>query len=405
MAKYLKTSKTVTVKDYYGSEWTQIKAEVSVAAGTSDTNSKVSYTITSTNDRGGSHWHCNGVYIKIGSEVICDGSYYTTTSSFPNTNNSKETGSFNTKSGSVKITIKLCCQQDGRVGDRWTDGTATVKSETLTRTTWTNVGEGTVSIKDNGNNTFTLKGAKGADGTNNDATGPTLTWGYSNKYGTSFKNGDKVTLTMSDKTNATRTVYAKCITGATHGDGNSVTASKAIKQYVAPSNPSGVKLTYKRARLTIKENWTASWTASTKTNDSSPVKGYRIRIYKNGKTIQFKNSEGDILTSDSGSGDSRYYYDRDKTETTMNINTKTNTFKPGDKVQLMIHGYTEDAKGNKKFSDKALSSTYTVQNAGVMNTKTKDGWKEGQVWVKTKDGWKEAVAVHVKTKDGWKESI
>lgn len=268
----------------------------------------------------------------------------------------------------------------------------------------TAVGNGTVSITDNGDNTFTLKGAKGANGTNNKSTGPTLSWGYTNDYGNSFSNGDKKTLSIKTASNATRTVYAKCYTGATYGSGNTVTASKAIKQYVAPSKPSGIKLTYSKSRLTIKENWTLEWTGGTKTNDSSPIKGYRIRIYKNGNTIKFKNSKGEVLTDDAGSGADRYYYDRDNTETTMNINTSTNTFAPGDKVKVLIHTYTKNADGKRLFSDGVWSSEYTVKHAGIMRVKADGKWVEGQVYVKADGKWVEADVVKVKADGKWVEA-
>ena len=277
-------------------------------------------------------------------------------------------------------------------------------SVSSTTTVATAIGNGTCSITDNGDNTFTLKGTKGASGTNNAASGPTLKWGYNTDYSNTFSTGDKKTLSIATPGNATRTVYAKSVTGATYGDDKTKTASLAVKQYVAPSKPSGIKITYTKSRMTVKENWTLEWTGGKKTNDSSPVEGYRIRIYKNGKTIQFKNSNGDIKTTDSGSGDGRYYYDRDDTSTTMNINTSTNGFAPGDKVQILMHTYTKNAKGGRVFSDGVWSSEYTVQNAGVARVKVSGAWKEGIVYTKVSGVWKEADVVYTKVSGAWKES-
>lgn len=265
----------------------------------------------------------------------------------------------------------------------------------------TDVKAGTCSITDNGDNTFTLKGTKGASGTNNTASGPTLSWGYSNSYGTTFTNGQKETLKIADSSKASRKVYAKSVTGATYGDDKTAKDELAIKQYVAPSKPSGISITYTKSRMTIKENWTLKWTGGTKTNDSSAVAGYRIRIYKDGKTIQFKNSKGEVLTSGSSSD---YYYDRDDTSTTMNINTSTNGFAPGDKVQVSICTYTKNGKGTRLCSGAATSSEYTVQNAGVANVKVSGAWKEGKIWVKVSGAWKEAEVAKAKVSGAWKES-
>ena len=266
----------------------------------------------------------------------------------------------------------------------------------------TAIGNGTCSITDNGDNTFTLKGTKGASGTNNTASGPTLKWGYDTDYDYTFKNGESKDLSIATKTNATRTVYAKSVTGAAYGDDKTAKDSLAIKQYVAPSKPSGISITYTKSRMTIKENWTLSWTGGKKTNDSSPVAGYRIRIYKNGKTIQFKNSDGDVKTTTGSNSD--YYYDRDDTSTTMSINTSKNGFAPGDKVQVTICTYTKNGKGTRLCSGATESSEYTVQNAGVANVKVSGAWKEGKIWVKVSGAWKEAEVAKAKVSGAWKES-
>lgn len=265
------------------------------------------------------------------------------------------------------------------------------------------VKKGTCSVEDNGDNTFTLKGTKGDKGDNNPSTGPTLKWGYDTKYSNTFKTGDTKTLTMADTSKDTRRVYAKSVTGATYGEDKTETAYADVWQYVAPSKPKDISITYTKSRMTIKENWTLKWTGGKEVNGSSPVLGYRIRIFKNGKTIQFKNSKGEVLTSGSSSD---YYYDRDDTSTTMNINTSTNGFAPGDKVQVSICTYTKykKGKGTRLCSGAATSSEYTVQNAGVANVKVSGAWKEGKIWVKVSGAWKEAEVAKAKVSGAWKES-
>lgn len=292
----------------------------------------------------------------------------------------------------------------------YTYGDAKTKSATaLTSKYYSSVTAGTVTITDNGNNTFTLTGTKGSNGYNNAATGPTLSWGYDTNYSSSFTSGDTKTLTIATPANATRIVYAKSVTGKTnYGSAKEATTSLAVKQYVAPSSPSNIELSYDKSRLTIKETWTLEWTGGTASNSSSPVAGYRIRVWKNGVTIPFKNSSGEIKTNTPASTNTdanRYYYDRDLTSTEMDIDPVANGFVPGDRIQFTIHSYTKNGKGEKKFSSSyATSSTYTVQNAGIVRVKVGNSWKEGQVWIKTGGAWKEASSVHAKVSGSWKES-
>lgn len=267
----------------------------------------------------------------------------------------------------------------------------------------TEVTKGTCEIIDNGDNTFKLKGTKGGDGKNNTATGPTLKWGYDKDYDYTFTHKENKPLSIKTPENEERKVYAKSVTGATHGSDKVAYDELGIKQYVAPSKPKNISINYTRSRMTVKENWTLKWTGGTEVNGSSKVKGYRIRIFKNGKTIQFKNSKGEVLTSGSSSD---YYYDREDTSTTMNINTSTNGFAPGDKVKVSICTYTryKEGKGSALCSGAVESDEYTVQNAGVANVKVSGAWKEGKIWVKVSGAWKEAEVAKAKVSGAWKES-
>lgn len=278
-------------------------------------------------------------------------------------------------------------------------------TKNIAKSVATDVGTGTVSITDNGDNTFTLKGTKGANGTNNTASGPILKWGYNTNYANTFKNGDKVNLTIATASDATRTVYAKSVTEATYGSDKTATKSLAIKQYVAPSKAGKPTISWTRSRMTIKENWTISWGAATATNSSSPIAGYRVRVFVNGSSIPIKNDSGTILTSDTGVNDGwRYYYDRDKTSTSMTFYVGKHSIKPGDKIKVCIHAYTKNGKGTKLYSEGNTSSEYTVRYAGVMKVKVSNAWKEGQVYVKVNGAWKEAEVVHTKVSGSWKET-
>ena len=271
----------------------------------------------------------------------------------------------------------------------------------------TAIGNGTVSITDNGNNTFTLKGAKGKSGTNNTASGPTLTWGYDTKYKNTFKNGETKTLTLAKDTDASRTVYAKCVTTAAYGNNTTVTDSQTIKYYAAPGKPGKAAISFTKSKLTIKENWTISWTAAKKANGNSAIKGYLIRVFVNGKSIAFKGKDGDDpITKSTGKGDDwENYYDQSGTGTSMTFYPAKNGIKPGDKIKIAIHAYTKNGAGTRLYSDYSMSDEVTVKHAGIMNVKVNGTWKEGQVWVKVSGAWKEAEAVYTKVSGAWKESI
>ena len=288
------------------------------------------------------------------------------------------------------------------------------------RTVATNISSGTVSIIDNYNNTFTLKGTKGASGINNPSTGPTLKWGYNTKYSNTFTNGSIITLSASGDTSATRTVYAKSITGAAYGNEQIAFAQLDVRQYVGPGEPGKPVISYSKNRLTVKENWLFNWMLATKTNDSSPVVGYRIRLYrKRGNNDFIKlpiyDSDGKNLSAKAvSSGD--IYYDRDGDYPSIyiypayyskDVHSDEPDILPGDQIKLAVTAYTrygKDNTGNQLFkTSEVASDVSTVQNAGIMRVKI-GTWKEGQVYVKVGGTWKEAEVVQTKVNGYWKES-
>ena len=285
------------------------------------------------------------------------------------------------------------CQQDSR-------------SFSVSGTAATSVGKGTITITDNYNNTFSISGTKGAAGDNNPSTGPTVSWGYTDSYGTPGAVSNKA-LTITTPANATRTVYAKCVTGATYGAGTTVTAEKAIKQYVAPSAPGTPSISYEGSRLTLKTPWTFNWTAAKATNSSSPIKGYRIHLYRNnvlikGLTVDANNNLKLVA------GGTNEYVDKETTDTTIKIADPTAFgFVAGDKIKLTIYSYTrygEKNTGTQLFSTKAAENTYSIQNAGVVQVNVNGSWKEGQVYVNVSGTWKEAESISTNVNGVWKES-
>ena len=300
------------------------------------------------------------------------------------------------KSGGARST--LCCRVD-----------SSTFSVNLSKTVATAIGKGTIAITDNGNNTFSISGTKGAAGTNNPSSGPTLSWGYSTSYGTAVSNPTK--LTINNNSDATRTVYAKCVTGATYGSGSTATTYKDIKQYVAPGNPGKPVVS---SRLNLKGNWTYSWTAAEAANTSSPVKGYRVRIFKNGTTLTGLTYDKDTNIINKGSGTNQWI-DTEETSTNITFDPVELGFEIGDKVKISLFSYSRNGKeqiawtvGDTSYSlfnsTQIFSDELTVKNAGIIHTNVKDTWKEGQVYVNVKGTWKEAESVSVNVNGTWKES-
>lgn len=365
------------------------------------------------------------LYLKIGSKVLYDDYYannptnfgskgfvQTSSKAFPRGNGTSASGSFTDSSTGTSLPVIL------KVGPSWwpsddksDDYNNTYRiyssgsSVTLSRRYYTNVGAPTISIKDNYDNSFTITATKGANGTNNTAKDITdLLWSYTNSTSgrSKYTSGIKIDLTTSG-TADTRTVYAWATTTATYGDDKTNKVDTAIKQYLAPSAPGKPVISYTKNRLTIKENWTFTWAAATKANGSSPLKGYRIRLYKNGVTIPILGSTGNVLTT---TGTDKYY-DRNGTTRTLTIDPAAHGFLPGDQVKLVVYAYTRygiDNSGAQLFGAGTTSATSTVQNAGVIHVKVGNVWKEGQVHVKVNGVWKEAEVVSTKVGSKWIES-
>ena len=375
MAGFLSTTKTFTCKDKYSSYWQQASVKVTInSAG------KISWTVTMNNDREGSKGRGVYLHIKINGQTVKSKGYtvYDDPSSskwltYPTGNGSTDSGTLtmqNTSGEYVTVYIYICCMQNS------TSAGATLE-EKFYRTKWTDVTKGSVSITDNGNNKFTLKATDGKAGTNNAVVDNFYKWGYDTNYSNTFKSGDTITLPESlGAGNATATVYAKVITDGTHGDNAEASTSLAVKHYHGPGNPGKPTITYTKSRLTIKENWKINWSTASAANGSSPVKGYRIRVWKVPKgggtetTIKIYDSSGNLLSGDSADGPWRYRYDRPvgtNYPIPMTFVTAKHDIQPGDKIRIGLYAYTTDAQGTKIFSaDEIYSNYYLVQNAGVV---------------------------------------
>ena len=291
-------------------------------------------------------------------------------------------------------------------------------------------------ISDNGNNTFTIRAFAGTDGTKNKVISNTL-------YYKTAADSDWITKTYSEsgriienkaitinygtntslanhKSKASQDVNAYIKIKGTYNDlrfPETGSLGTSVSQYVGPDNPSKPTLTFKKNRLTIKEPWTISWpdeSEEIKTNNSSPVKGYRLRIYKKAKgatdfeTIKIYNTSGVLVSKDTGSNNEhRYAYDTENLNTTFKIDPGKHGIKVGDTIKVGLYAYTKNGLGEIIFlnsSTQQYSKEYLVQNSGIMHIKVDGKWREGQVYVKVDNKWREAESIQTKIGNTWKES-
>lgn len=261
------------------------------------------------------------------------------------------------------------------------------------------------TIIDNGNNTFTISCGAGTPGTNNDVISTTLYYriGDSGSFtaATGLSKSGNLTCGASSKS---QKVYAYSkVVGQYNTDESDKNHYATVKNYQPPKQPGKPELhnsSKKNGRLTVKQNWKFFWSEAGKTNDSSPVKGYWIRIWRWSKT----NNSWSIPYTTQWEG----------TATSYTFNPITYGFVAGDLVQFEVAAYSKNGAGAKQWSPitskwegydiYTISDSYLVENAGVVNVKVDSQWVEGQVYVKTTDGWVEAETVNVKTSDGWQES-
>jgi hypothetical protein len=287
---------------------------------------------------------------------------------------------------------------------------------------WNNASVSKPKISDNGNGTFSITAYAGTGDNTNTVNSSTLKYKRGSDSWTTAAGLDKAKgISLSCGVgSATQNIQAKVEVVTQRGDNPvGVASSINVNNYQPPywttSNPNNkwIELhndSLKNGRLTIKKLWKFHWGPATKRNDSSQLVGYRIRLYKNGKTIPIKNASGSQLSSLRPTTTDDWIYDRNSTSTEITIDPVLHGFVPGDTVYLGVYAYSKDNNGKQLFNDggggeyQLTSSSEPVLNAGVVQVKVGDGWTEGQVWVKTPDGWKEADTVSTKTADGWKES-
>lgn len=259
----------------------------------------------------------------------------------------------------------------------------------------TKPGNPSISITDNGNNSFTLYISKGSNGTNNPATGYEAQY-TTNSTWTGCSNGD----TKSVGSDCTAKLKARTL--GEHYNSAWVETSAYIKYYGNPSNPGKPTLSSKKeGKPTLKEDLTFRWTAATAGSSHAPIKGYRIRLKVNGSFYDLDpNSANDYINT----GNTNTYW-------TIPQSIK-DTLKVKDTIQLSIYAYSTNGVGTPIFNGggttgaQVLSDIYTISSNGVVRVNVPGlGYKSGVVYVKDTSGnWKEAQGVFANSGGSWKES-
>lgn len=463
MAWVAEASKSISVSDWgpTGTDYAGCYAKATLTVSTSGNTVNYKVTMTTEVDGGTSKQPAVSLYLAIDGQVIFNNYWrYGETNpaylNWPTKNGSSRSGSITTTASddsSIPVVLKIATSQNGLNNSSVWKTTST----TLDRTWYTEVTAGkTYLITDNGNHTFTLWGYSGSDGTNNTITEERLwyavaknsagDWSWGNNWGRFPAGASSHSLTLAlpkttiasvknkdDKVDIVSCVETFASYGASKKGIDGTYKYGEMKVYARPGKPGKPVISYKKSRLTIKEDWTYTWTPATAGNNNSPVKGYRIRIYKNGTAMtglkytaildKKANVIGYTVSTDS-SNKNNYIDVGDRCNITFN--PKTLGFKAGDTVYISIFSYSKNGKGEQSWSNNltgdvkesyslfcgsdkdgdqpVLSETLTVQNAGVVRIKVNGAWKEGQVHVKVNGTWKEADIVHTKVNGVWKES-
>lgn len=282
------------------------------------------------------------------------------------------------------------------------------------------------TVTDNGNNTFTITGYTGKAGKNNPVKSTTLYYrlgssgDYTKASGLSVAN-KKITV---GSTTATQTVYAYTKVDGTYNDVESSKVSLAIKNYQAPGNPGTPSLTASSKtnnRLTTRKTWGYTWSKAANTNSSSPVVGYRLRLYKGDTKITGLTFDKTNQKLKKGSGSTEYIdlalgnnltHTSTTSSYTVYLDPKDFGYNTKDQVKLSLFAWSTNGKSEMLFSgggsNPVFSAETTVASAGVVYTNidgNTTGWKVGQVFIYSGSNWEEADSVQIYDGTDWKESV
>lgn len=292
-----------------------------------------------------------------------------------------------------------------------------------------------INITDNKNNTATVSGVLGKSDTNNGWEAATLTYNTydtnNNRLSTgSFAlttgDGKSFNKTIKIPVNCTK-IYAMVVCQYKWNTASdSFTKSSGIK-YRFGSLPGKPKLSWTKSRLTNKEVLTYSWAQPTENTANylpmSCLRGYRIRMRRDGAWIQIATVANGLSSSSQNNYDTWKYTEQTLMHGAEIKKGTTNTFTfdpaafgylPGNMIELdvwanYLDGNNESVWSGSTAGEFTASDVDTFQNAGVVHVKvpTASGgskWVEGQVYVKANSKWVEAETINVKAGGIWKES-
>lgn len=287
-------------------------------------------------------------------------------------------------------------------------------------TTVGSISEGTIEIVDNFRNHFTVNSTPGTDGVNNPITETRMYYSYNKNTG--YEELTNSTQVVNLKLPADPvdfvTVYAQIVSRDSYETSITKVVNKPITCYYPPSGGGDPTLELNaKGKVTLAGHWKFSWVGAKAGNNNSPVKGYRIRLYRNeqpvtGLSISMEEGISKILLiHNSDSSEDYYDIDMPANFNQVSIDPASFGFSVGDTVQLSICAYTrygEKNTGGQLFNNKVkekISKAYTVDRDSTISVKVNGAWKAGTVYVKVKGSWKEAESVSTKVNGVWKESI
>lgn len=282
-------------------------------------------------------------------------------------------------------------------------------------TAYTNGTSPSIAVTDGGNNTAKISGTLGKNGTNNEIKSAKIYYTTNGTEPTDSSSSIALVAKSSGSYSESVPISKDCTVRAmvicvfehneTKASSSAAGAGVSVKYYKKPSNPGKPVIYFTKDKLTPKERIIYKWAAATQGNANSPVKGYRVRLYKNGINIPIWSTGSGTQLSVINSG-SDYIYDRTGVADPLSISLghEIHGFKPGDKVKLSIQAYALNGANEKLLSDVMTSDETVIYNAGTVKIKYNNIWQEGQVFVKYNNVWTEASSISSKTADGWKES-
>lgn len=296
-------------------------------------------------------------------------------------------------------------------------------------------------ITDSKENTATISGKQGKNGDNNTIKKSYIYYTTDKSSPTSSGTRTKIDLTKESGGSYSKTINIptdckeiKAVTYSEFNYGskqNSDTGSSTVKFRYGPL-PQNVKINWTKSRLTVRESLTITWDKPAEdTTNYLPVsclKGYRIRLYKNGSEVKLTTSSThnwfDTREDPKGTTLLNGATYKNTAPHTITFDPKKFGFKAGDTIQARVHAAYEDARGYSLWSGSkdgtpTDSVKHTIQNAGVVHVNTSTtstpNFVEGIVYVYTGTGsaydaskWVEAELVQVCT-DGvnkkWTDAI